>query len=125
MSFGIKLKQIREKNGLTQQQLADIAAVSRATIAGYETKGRQPDYSVLLRLSEIFNVSVDYLIGGEFLQKQKTHSGNQIITIGQNGKKDVIYFDDTQKDRLFSLIKAGFPELLESQVNKKSEYKKK
>lgn len=62
-NFAERLKFLRENSGLTQQGVADILNVSRATIAGYETKGKQPDYEKLTKLAEYFNVSVDYLLG--------------------------------------------------------------
>ncbi|MCF6461460.1 XRE family transcriptional regulator [Clostridium sp. Cult3] len=63
MVFGKRLKSLREEKGFTQQDIADILGVGRATIAGYETKGKQPDYEKLMKLAEFFNTSVDYLLG--------------------------------------------------------------
>ena len=63
MSFGEKLKSLRTSKRLTQQDLADALGVGRATIAGYETKGKQPDFDKLKWLSDFFNVSIDYLLG--------------------------------------------------------------
>ncbi|WP_142413098.1 helix-turn-helix domain-containing protein [Hathewaya massiliensis] len=63
MTFGDKLKQLRDEKNITQQELADILKVGRPTIAGYETKGKQPDYDKLIILSNYFNVSIDYLLG--------------------------------------------------------------
>lgn len=63
MTFGERLKDLRTSKGLTQQDLADALGVGRATIAGYETKGKQPDFDKLKWLSGFFNVSIDYLLG--------------------------------------------------------------
>lgn len=63
MIFGEKLKLLREEKGLTQQDVADVLNVGRATIAGYETKGKQPDYEKLTKLAEFFDTSIDYLLG--------------------------------------------------------------
>lgn len=60
--FGEKLKSLRESKGLTQQQLADLMKVGRSTIAGYETKGIQPDFEKLVWISSYFGVSTDYLL---------------------------------------------------------------
>jgi transcriptional regulator with XRE-family HTH domain len=61
--FGIRLKKLRKENGLTQKQLADLLKVGRPTIAGYETKGKQPDFEKIKWLCNYFNVSSDYLLG--------------------------------------------------------------
>ena len=45
MAFGDKLKELRAKHNITQQELGDIMGVSRATIAGYETKNKEPDFT--------------------------------------------------------------------------------
>ncbi|WP_427339585.1 helix-turn-helix domain-containing protein [Caloranaerobacter sp. DY30410] len=63
MTFAERLKLLREEKGLTQQDIANILDVGRATIAGYETKGKQPDYEKLKKLADFFNVSIDYLLG--------------------------------------------------------------
>jgi len=63
MMFSERLKSLREEKGFTQQDIADILGVGRATIAGYETKGKQPDYEKLIKLAGFFGTSVDYLLG--------------------------------------------------------------
>ena len=62
MKFGETLKNLREIKGITQKDLGKILGVSRATIAGYETKNHQPDYEKLETLSHFFDVSIDYLL---------------------------------------------------------------
>ena len=64
MKFASTLKRLREQNHITQRELADYLKVTRSTIAGYETKGKQPDYGRLLRIAAYFGVSVDYLLTG-------------------------------------------------------------
>ncbi len=63
-SFALRLKKLRTVHHVTQQALADYLNVTRPTIAGYETKGKEPDYSTLFQIASYFNVSVDYLLTG-------------------------------------------------------------
>lgn len=65
MEFSEVLKALRESHNLTQDQLAKQIDVSRSTIAGYESRSRQPDYDKLIGISRYFHVSVDYLLTGE------------------------------------------------------------
>ena len=65
MRFGETLKNLRDIKGMTQKDLGKLLGVSRATIAGYETKNHQPDYEKLETLSRFFDVSIDYLLTGE------------------------------------------------------------
>lgn len=63
MNLSKRIRQLRTEKGLTQQELADRLVVSRSTIAGYETDTKQPSYDVLVKMSYLFNVSTDYLLG--------------------------------------------------------------
>lgn len=72
MSFGENLKKIRTNRNITQQQLADYLNVTRPTIAGYETKGKEPDFKTLIMISQYFDVSIDYLIKGSIYQYDPT-----------------------------------------------------
>ena len=65
MKFGETLKNLRDIKGMTQNDLGELLGVSRATIAGYETKNHQPDYEKLEKLARYFDVSIDYLLTGE------------------------------------------------------------
>ena len=65
MKFGETLKNLRDIKGMTQKDLGKLLGVSRATIAGYETKNHQPDYEKLETLSRFFDVSIDFLLTGE------------------------------------------------------------
>lgn len=57
------IKEIRMDNGLTQEDLAIKFNMSRTAISKYETGEREPNIEFLLKFSNYFNVSVDYLLG--------------------------------------------------------------
>ncbi len=63
MLFSERFKALREEKGLTQEELSKILGVGRSTIAGYETKSKQPNYELLNKISIFFDVSTDYLLG--------------------------------------------------------------
>ncbi|ADD02671.1 putative transcriptional regulator [Thermoanaerobacter thermohydrosulfuricus WC1] len=63
MNFAKRLATLRKEAGLTQKELADKLGVSRGTIGMYEIGQRDPDTETLQKLSDIFGVSVDYLLG--------------------------------------------------------------
>ena len=62
MSLGEKLKFAREKNNMTQQQVADLMSIDKSTYCGYETGKRQPDAMKIKQLSKILNISGDELL---------------------------------------------------------------
>ncbi len=62
--IGIKVKQLREKTGLSQAKFAKmLGGVSQFVIARYETGEFCPSYRVLIKIADYFNVSTDYLLG--------------------------------------------------------------
>ena len=63
MEFGETLHNLRRSKKLTQTQLADIIKVSRASIAKYETCGVIPSIDIQKRIADLFNVSLDMLMG--------------------------------------------------------------
>lgn len=73
MNFGIRLKNLRNDRNLTQQDLANLMRFGRATIAGYETKGKQPDFEKIKWLANFFNVSIDWLLGNSNATFLSTH----------------------------------------------------
>lgn len=62
MTLGEKIKKARIENGLTQEQLAEKMMVSRQAITKWEADKGIPDVSNLKLLSQLLNVSVDYLL---------------------------------------------------------------
>jgi transcriptional regulator with XRE-family HTH domain len=63
MKFSERLAELRKKHKMTQQELANKLGVSRGTIGMYEIGQRDPDTETVAEIAEIFNVSIDYLLG--------------------------------------------------------------
>lgn len=59
----LKIAELRKRNGMTQQELGDILSVSYQTVSKWETSSCFPDIHMLAKLSKLFNVSVDALLG--------------------------------------------------------------
>lgn len=63
MHFSETLKKLRKTHKLTQEKLAEKLMISKATISHYEQGINKPNLDTIIKLAEIFDVSVDYLIG--------------------------------------------------------------
>ncbi|QDR80307.1 helix-turn-helix domain-containing protein [Sporomusa termitida] len=61
--LGERLKQLREKKKLTQQEMANLLGIARGTYAHYEINSREPDNATLGRLADFFGVTTDELLG--------------------------------------------------------------
>ena len=60
--LGKKIKELRTKSKFTQSELANLLGVTKSSVASYENDSRQPSFSVLIKIAQIFNVSTDYLL---------------------------------------------------------------
>lgn len=60
--FGEKLKELRTQKNLSQNQLASILNVHKATISLYESGSRYPSYNILKSIARFFHTSTDYLL---------------------------------------------------------------
>lgn len=67
MSLGEKLLYLRKKAGLSQEDVAEKLSVSRQTVSKWETDQTVPELNKAKLLSELYNVSYDYLIGESIL----------------------------------------------------------
>ncbi|MDP4527082.1 MULTISPECIES: helix-turn-helix domain-containing protein [Bacillus] len=63
MSLGKRLKEARKKRGLSQIEVAQKLNISNQVISNYERDFRDPDTKTLKQLSDLYNVSTDYLVG--------------------------------------------------------------
>lgn len=71
MDIGVRIKQYRERQGITQEELALKVFVSRQTISNWETNKSYPDIKSLTLLSNIFHVSLDDFIKADIEEMRK------------------------------------------------------
>lgn len=72
-TLGVRLRRAREKANKTQGEVCKLLGISIGTLSGYERGYRNPDPDTLARLADIYDVSVDYLLG-------RTHSPDPAST---------------------------------------------
>ena len=65
--FGIRLKELREKQNLTQKQVADKIGLTEAAVSSYERNIAQPNADTLKTLAIIYKTKADYILGLENL----------------------------------------------------------
>ena len=61
--FGNILKELRIENNLSQRKLGEILGVVNQTVSFWENGSREPDLDMLCKISEYFQVSIDFLLG--------------------------------------------------------------
>lgn len=80
--LGKKIRELREENNITQQDLAKYLKVAKSTLSQYETGSRIPNDDIKKAIALKFNVSIDYLLGltnipntvDDYIQKSNTNS---------------------------------------------------
>lgn len=88
MTLGEKIQMLRSKEGLSQEQLAERLTVSRQSVSKWELGQSTPDLDYVIQLSDIFNVSLDYLVKDINPQVENTRTSIH----KENNRK---IFDDT------------------------------
>lgn len=58
----MRLKELRNKKGITQLKLAMDLNMSQNTVSRYESGKREAGYNELIKIADYFNISIDYLL---------------------------------------------------------------
>lgn len=86
MTLGEKLQNLRKENMLSQEKLAELVGVSRQAVSKWETGLSNPDTENLIKLGEIFNLSIDEFTGTVFVDNEVTDEMSEKIN-KENPKK--------------------------------------
>ena len=70
MTFGEKLSKLRKEYNYSQEQLAGILGISRQSISKWESNSAYPETDKLIKLGQLFECSMDYLLNEEVTEKQ-------------------------------------------------------
>ena len=95
-TIGDRIKELRKENKLTQQELGEKLGVHSNTISMYEKGNRKVSADMANKLSEIFNVSVDYITKGEDNKKSK----DRYTSLDESLLNDEKYLNLTLKNLL-------------------------
>ena len=102
--LGQRIKELRKINKMTQQDLADKLKLAKSTISQYENSVNEPDNLTMQRIADIFEVSVDYLLGRTNENNTITVSGKEInlspeeLKLFEELKKHPAIFHDLASD---------------------------
>lgn len=61
--FGKRLREVRKSKKITQQELADRLGIKRNTYSDWENGKTDPSFEILVKLADLFDVSLDWLFG--------------------------------------------------------------
>lgn len=72
-----RIKELRAEMKMNQKEFAKIFGIAQNTLSQYETGKREPDTSLLLKMSDYFHVTIDYLLGNSNIRNFETNLYNQ------------------------------------------------
>ena len=116
-----KIKELREKNKLTQQQAPEKSNLPPPTYRSYETGAREPGIDVLIKLSELYDVTTDYLLDHKprltMLSPSEISHIKKYRTLDPYGKKAVTSVLDIEFERCTYIPEPNREELIEVSIN--------
>ncbi len=132
MELGKKIKQLRFKAGLTQEQLADKIGVVPQSVSKWENSAAMPDISTLPRIAEVFGVSIDDLF--DLTNEQRFNRIENRLDIESDLPQDIFWEyeeflkgqiqTEQNKKRALNLIAYLYWHRMESYAKKASQYAK-
>lgn len=100
MQYGNRIATLRDKKALTQEELAKKLGISRAALSHYEKNRREPDYETLTKIADLFQVTIDYLLG-------RTNDPNMILDDDVKQFVDQLELSDDEIMEKFALTIDG------------------
>lgn len=101
IALGEKLKELRLRENLTQDELLEKFAISQSAYSLYESGKRRPSYELLLKFAIFYDVSTDYLLG-----RIPTYYPTERTRVDMSyGKVDLIHTIIEMKDRFCPQVK--------------------
>ena len=104
--FKTRIKELREKEGPSMQQLAEKIGVNKSRVGMWENMGSVPRMDALKKISEFFDVSIDYLLGNDntsFLDKENKKLNSLQRNLGKLNEKEL--------EKAENMLKAVFEDI--------------
>lgn len=108
--FGNRIRKLRLNSGMTMDELASKLNITKSRISMWENNGAVPREEMLIKLSNLFKVSIDYLLGNEKLEDNKPD--NQRLNYIQ---RSLGKLDDERLEKAESVLKAVFEDIFEEE----------
>ena len=71
LKIGAKIKDLRKRDDITQERLADVLGVTNQVVLRWESEAGYPDIEYILPIANFFNVTIDYLFDHDTLEKRR------------------------------------------------------
>lgn len=95
--LGLKMKEIRQSKGLTQENLAEMVSCNTSHISNIENNHTKVSLNVLLAIANALNTSIDYLLSNQY--------GNSSLALDNEILKTIKDIDNDMKEKILKIIK--------------------
>ncbi|SDT56899.1 helix-turn-helix domain-containing protein [Paenibacillus herberti] len=104
MTMGDRLRELRLSKNMSQEEVSRNIGITRSAYSHYEINNRQPVYETLMKLAAFFEVSLDYMIGGDQNQNDNLLSSETLDLIHKLNRMEP---DKRKKsiDKMMDLLK--------------------
>ena len=113
MEFSERLKKLRKDAGLTQVDVASKLGISQQAYASWERGAKKPTQDNLVKIAQVLNVSIDYLVGNsdKNLKEEELDNVELLFRMNSNGlteeekaifKKELIEFMEERKKAFYN-----------------------
>ena len=109
-SFNEILKQLRNRDNLSQAELAQKLGVAKSTIGMYESGKREPDFETLESIADFFNVDMNFLLGRDGSENDHYYLNDETRQIAQEA------FENLELRTLFHVARDIPPERLKAHI---------
>lgn len=94
MTLGERIKELRNKHGLSQEQLADKLNVSRQAVQKWESNINEPNIETLKCIACYFKVDYEYLLNGKAIERdlKEVNEANANLTLKENGIRNLVLY---------------------------------
>lgn len=120
-----RISALRKEKKMSQTELANMLNVSQGTLSFWENEKYDIDNESLIKLSEIFNVSTDYILCNTDIRDIKKSSGEKPEDIAEDEDDDIVLFNrearkmtSEQRKKLLEMAKVMFGEAYNDESHK-------
>ena len=106
MAFAVRLKELRKEANLTQVELAKRLGIGQSSYADWERGKKKPTQENLVKIAQVLNVSIDYLVGNSEEKSDELDNIELLFRMNSQGlseeekeifKKELIEFMEERK----------------------------
>ena len=108
--FSTRVKEFREKAGLSMEQLANELEITKSRVNMWENNGTVPRMDVLMKLAKYFNTTTDYLVGYD--RNSGMMTGNPKLNLLQ---RNLGKLNEEQLDKAGDMLKLMFSDAFDDE----------